>query len=279
MLGSTSYYSNLLPGSFRATTRTTAIFTIIVWLNLLLVTHVSTVEGTTVVCDGATAASTVGVDIHRWGFRGAGYHMQFDVEFPLALDTVRISLDLPHSFFFDAAEVEQLYSLSTLEGEEDITAQYTPLRINSSFFFDIEAPVFRVPYKTNKVNFTFTRLPSAKYQKGKGVLLLPIHARYEEVDTVTPFSIQAFFNRETFVERCIPAVMMRGTVHGAGCHVESVRMETHSNNSNDDNNNNMIPKRNCQHIPVGILSSLPYVYATLGILQCVGALIVIVSLL
>ncbi|KAH9586610.1 Glycosylphosphatidylinositol-mannosyltransferase I [Trypanosoma melophagium] len=278
MLDYTSSYFYLHPGYLGAAITRTAVFPFLL-LNLVLISHGFTVEGTTVPCNLDITTSTVGEDIYHWGFRGGGYHMQFDVEFPLALDTVRVSLELPHSFFFDAAEVEQLYSLTTVEGEVDITNQYTPLSIASSFFFDIEAPAFRIPYKTNEVNFTFTRLPSAKLHRGKGLLLLPIHARYDEVDTVTPFSIQAFFKRDTFVERCIPAVMLSGGVQETSCYVESVKMENYSNSSDSRRMDKTIPTRNCQHIPVGILSSLPFVYTALGILQCVGALIVILSLL
>ncbi|KEG10241.1 hypothetical protein DQ04_04001060 [Trypanosoma grayi] len=226
--------------------------------------------------DAAAPCGTAAAEVHRWGFRGAGYHMQLEVEFPLLFDGVRVSLDLPRAFFFDAAEVEQLYSMSAVGSGADIRAQYARLHIASTFVFDIEAPAFRTPYDTNSVNITFARLPTAAPGRvGKGVLLLPIHARYEEADATTPFSLEAFFNRQSNVRRCIPAIAVQGTSSAsANCSVSEATMERHDGTATAE----MMAPPNCQLIPVGVLSSLPFVYAALMTLQCVGAAVVVVSL-
>ncbi|KAF8302923.1 hypothetical protein TcYC6_0045510 [Trypanosoma cruzi] len=244
----------------------------------------------TVFASTAAADSNAGLtvtqaitDVCRWGFRGAGYHMHLAVEFPLNYDEVCVFLELPRAFFFDAAEVEQLYSITALG--EDVTREYTPLGINSTFFFDIEAPAFLVGYKVNSVRVTFRRLSSRegattkRNPTAKGLLLLPIHARYEEVDTATPFSLQAFFGRESFVRRCIPALSVQDWKTAARCHTLPAPMGQESRSPSDNTTVGSSTPSNCLDIPVALLSSAPLVYIALVALQCVGVVIVVLSLL
>ncbi|CBH12771.1 hypothetical protein, conserved [Trypanosoma brucei gambiense DAL972] len=269
------------------------------------------VTGTTVADERETVNSSCENpslhDTHHWGFLGGGYHMQLEVEFPLIFNSVDISLDLPRTFFFDAAELEQLYSIKLQGSKEDITWAYQPLRISSDYFFDIEAPVFHVGYEVNRVNITFERLPSAsrRYSNGsaaaidifasaddaRGRLLVPIHARYEEVDSTTPFSLQAFFSRNTSVRRCIPSITVRGVVvdRGGRCvKFVSALMKRYDDALTSSltsppvsvlDGNIPEPSPGCRNVPVGLLSSLRVVYTTVVALQCIGAAIVILSLL
>ncbi|RNF16881.1 uncharacterized protein Tco025E_05006 [Trypanosoma conorhini] len=256
-----------------------------VWLLLFFVVTVAAPAAATGGGAGPRAAQAP-TDACQWGLRGAGFHMQFAVEFPLHYEEVEISFELPRAFFFDAAEAEQLYTI-TAPGGVEVAGNYTSLDIRSKFFFDIEAPAFRVAYEANSVRLGFARLPPATKgaaaagpsPAGKGLLLLPIHARYEAVDAVTPFSFRAFFNRESFVRRCIPEVDVRDNKTAARCH--TLPALTGEENRGRSGSAAAWPKRpsNCQDIPVPLLSSLPVVYVALLALQCTGAAVVVLSLL
>lgn len=226
-----------------------------------------------------------------WGFSGAGYHMSLAVGFPSVFDSVHISLELPKTFFFDVAEVEQKYTITSLSDGVDLTHNYTPLHVSSSFFFDIEAPVFRVLYNIANVNLTFAKLPqkvkmeSSEFKEKNELLrlLLPIHARYEEVDKVKPFSIKNFLGADTSVLRCIYTVNIYDMKSNKSCDVFVATPELFVGEKKIANLNAKTWGRdifgNCRRIPVGVLSSLSYVYTALVGLQCLAAAIVILSVL
>ncbi|RNF06558.1 hypothetical protein TraAM80_03977 [Trypanosoma rangeli] len=256
--------------------------TIAVWLHAFI---------TIVAASAAAAGSNEGAivaqapaDDCQWWLHGAGYHMQFAVEFPLHYEEVEIFFELPKTFFFDVDEAKQMYTITATNGV-DLTDMYTSLHINSTFFFDIEAPVFHVAYEVNNVRFAFMRLqPKAtaaakQSSAGKGLLLLPIHARYEEADVATPFSLQAFFNRESVVRRCIPSVAVHDAKTTERCHTlpapPGERIESPSGTLTTKLNR----PSSCQDVPVPLLLSLPVVYIFLIALQCVGAAVVVFSLL
>nr|CCD16632.1 unnamed protein product [Trypanosoma congolense IL3000] len=245
--------------------------------------------------------------VHHWGFRGGGYHMRFEVEFPLRWDEVHISIDLPRAFFFDAVELQQLYTVTSQECEKDITSAYKPLHFSSDFFFDIEAPAFRIKYDINRVNITLERKPSSmskNNQEGgalhdscvinadsKGLLVVPIHARYEEVDATTPFSLRAFFSRTTQVRRCVPVIAVHGSVVSAEercIELTSATMVQYEGTTSQSPPPSPVadadgvvegPSPGCRNIPVALLSSLPVVYGALALLHCIGVVIVVLPVL
>ncbi|KAG8345840.1 hypothetical protein TRVL_03329 [Trypanosoma vivax] len=243
--------------------------------------------------------------VHGWGFRGSGYHMQLEVEFPLVLDTVHISFNLPHVFFFDASEVVQSYNITAKESGVDASGWYAPLNFSSQQYFDIEQPAFRVEYQFNTVQLTLRRPPPPSRDKshnstavsagdgdqdaamrkksGSAVLVVPIHSRYELADGDTNFSVASFFDRHRQVVSCISEVIVRGTVvNTAGRCVEFITVDmrpfnfSHSPNPEPGNESNL--GLNCRNIPVALLSSHSVVHTGLMVLQFVGATIVVLSL-
>ncbi|ESL06577.1 hypothetical protein TRSC58_05747 [Trypanosoma rangeli SC58] len=233
--------------------------------------------------EGAMVAQAP-VDECQWGLHGAGYHMQLTVEFPLHYEEVEILCELPKTFFFDVDEAEQMYTITTPDGM-DLRDGYTPLHINSTFIFDIEAPVFHVAYEVNNVRFFFMRLQSNKTAAAKqtsarkGSLLLPIHARYEEADAVTPFSLRAFFNRESFVRRCISSVTVYDAKTAERCHALPAPPAEGRRSPNGGLTTKSNRPSSCQDVPVPLFMSLPMVYVSLIALQCVGAAVVVFSFL
>lgn len=218
----------------------------------------------------------------KWGFVGSGFHMYFGVEFPLSFEAVHISLEIPRTFFFDVAEAEQRYFIVTLDDLVDSTHEYTPLQIRSRFPFDIEAPAFRVPYNENSVNITFAPLLSGKFiEKNdveKKLLLLPIHVRYEEVDTVTPLSFGLVFDAQSYVERCVTTIAVQDSQTAAQCPVflqAQGQGEAHVTNLTTGE---ALIFGNCRRVPVGVLAWLPFVDSFMFLMQCAGVFIIIFSL-
>lgn len=105
------------------------------------------------------------------------------------------------------------------------------MQLTSAYPFDIEAPVFNVKYRTNAVHITLRRHFRYVYDDNVGKkdgnsdhayenddnvihtqrtpvlarLTIPIHARYENVDTLTKFDLKSFATEETnaYVHRCL----------------------------------------------------------------------------
>lgn len=202
-----------------------------------------------------------------WGFIGEGFHMQFFVEFDGGNPNTLISFNLSNSFFIDAAEAEQLYTIvhCPLSGSKDFssrgdceerTSSYNPLSLTTAYLCDIEAPVFRVP-GDNEINIRVTpKMPSKT--KGRATLIFPIHARYEHLDREKPFSLFSFiFEEDAYVHRCMNEIVSSSAVYTS---VDSDVVN------------------HCRNIPVGVLNDLPFVYRTLMSLLVAGAILVIASL-
>lgn len=230
--------------------------------------------------------------------------MQLAIEYPAGAREVTFSFDLPKSFFIDEAEAEQLYRMELLanlpdrhgtsaEVMQDVTEAYTPLRMTSQFFFDIEAPVFKVNYSTNHVALTFQQLPdttaldavlgprtgakdtandlTGTYVKAR--LVIPIHSRYDTLDTTAPFSLKNFVRGEGgYVHRCLPKIDLRG-VADARC--GGTKFKSGASTSSLQSNSQY---QTCLELPVGLLNDLPFVYRALMGLLVAGAVIVILAI-
>lgn len=229
-------------------------------------------------------------------FIGGGFHMQLAVEFPIAAQHVALSFDLPKSFFIDEAEAEQLYRMEAISAAQDTqgthaavlqdtTAAYKPLKMTSQHFFDIEAPVFKVNYTTNHVELSFEHQSdsavldaylseSANRVSGvKARLVIPIHSRYDTLDTTTKFSLKAFVLGESaYVQRCLPSIALKGTAD-ARCSGTSF-----SSKATEEMLRAQPTYQACLDLPVGVLDDLPYVYRALMALLVAGAVIVIVAI-
>ncbi|KPA83740.1 hypothetical protein ABB37_01982 [Leptomonas pyrrhocoris] len=225
-------------------------------------------------------------------FIGGGFHMQLAIEYPVAAHDATFTFALPKSFFIDAAEAEQLYRMETVSDAadrrgtaavpvKDITSTYTPLQMTSQFLFDIEAPVFKVPYATNDVTLSFKQLPETTAldtylgarNAGAGAdatasaaavarLVIPIHSRYDTLDTTTPFSLKNFLLGEgAYVHRCLPKIELTGT-SDARCGGKPFSSGVSESSLRDH-----VLYQTCLELPVGLLSDLPYVYhALMGLL-------------
>ncbi|KAG5485961.1 hypothetical protein CUR178_07555 [Leishmania enriettii] len=233
-------------------------------------------------------------------FIGGGFHMQLALEYPLSAIDVRFSFDLPKSFFIDEAEAQQLYRMEVLSGNPrtqgmdavvvtEITRAYTPLHMSSAYFFDIEAPVFKVNYTTNHVVLTFQQMTS----KGAGSaldaylakdgaqadsslrarLIIPIHSRYDALDATSTSSLRRFITGEgSYVRRCLTKVDVAGRADprcAAGTYSSSATTATLVER---------LSYRPCLELPVGLLDDLPRVYHALMSLLVVGAVIVILTI-
>ncbi|CBZ23594.1 conserved hypothetical protein [Leishmania mexicana MHOM/GT/2001/U1103] len=233
-------------------------------------------------------------------FIGGGFHMQLALEYPLPAKDVRLSFDLPKSFFVDEAEAEQLYRMEVLSANAmtqgtvavvvaDVTRAYTPLRIASRYASDIEAPVFKVNYTTNRVALRFEQVGSDgagsaldAYLAEDGAqaqvpfrarLVIPVHSRYEVLDTTTPFSLLRFITGEgAYVRRCLTRVDVAGRADprcSTGTYSASAAVATSEETPH---------YKHCLDLPVGLLDDLPYVYHTLMGLLVAGAALVILAI-
>ncbi|KPI85385.1 hypothetical protein ABL78_5566 [Leptomonas seymouri] len=233
-------------------------------------------------------------------FIGGGFHMQLAIEYPVAAQEATLSFLLPKSFFIDEAEAEQLYRMEIISSDtshqgtsavvvKDVTSAYTPLHMTSQFSFDIEAPVFKVSYSTNDVQLSFKLLPEATaldtylgpISPGGAVdatavkarLVIPIHSRYDTLDTTTPFSLSGFVLGEAaYVNRCLEKVELSGTSDArcGGTHFASSASKSSLSDAQ--------LYHRCVALPVGLLKDLPYVYRTLMGLLVAGAVIVILAI-
>ncbi|KAG5511239.1 hypothetical protein JKF63_07181 [Porcisia hertigi] len=232
-------------------------------------------------------------------FIGGGFHMQLAMEFPLSAKDVRFSFDLPKSFFIDEAETKQLYRMEVLSAHpmtqgtaavvmEDITSAYTPLHMSSDHFFDIEAPVFKVNYTTNHVELTFQQMGNdgagsaldaylsvggAKARASfRARLVIPIHSRYDTLDTTTPFSLVRLLTGEnSYVRRCLPRVDM--TVRAD----PRCSSDTYSSSATPATAMMDSQYKPCLDLPVGQLGDLPFVYhALMGLLVAGAAMVILI---
>lgn len=235
-------------------------------------------------------------------FIGGGFHMQLAIDYPVGAKEVIFTFDLPKSFFIDEAEAEQLYRAEIVSDDparqgtsavvvKDVTAAYAPLEMTSQYFFDIEAPVFKVNYSTNHVLLTLqqqqpstssvleaylgskdeTRTDQALLNTAvKARLVIPIHSRYDILDTTTPFSLKSFVLGESaYAHRCLPKIDMRGVAD------ERCGGKAFASTSSGSLLPEGSPYQTCLELPVGLLSDLPYVYRALMGLLVAGAVIVI----
>ncbi|CAJ1017081.1 hypothetical protein, conserved [Leishmania lindenbergi] len=233
-------------------------------------------------------------------FIGGGFHMRLALEYPLPAEDVRFSFDLPKSFFIDEAEAVQLYRMEVISASPvtqgmaavvvaDITSAYTPLNMSSQYLFDIEAPVFKVNYTENHVELTFQQrvddgagsaLDTYLAEDGaqaqfsfRARLVIPIHSRYDVLETTTPFSLLHFITSEgAYVRRCLVEVHVSGRADprcSTGTYSTSAALATVEER---------LHYTPCLDLPVGLLNDLPYVYNGLMALLVTGAVIVILSI-
>lgn len=231
-------------------------------------------------------------------FIGGGFHMHLAVEYPIAARTTRLTFDLPKTFFIDAAEAEQLYRMEVISAESltqgtaavvlaDITNAYTPLRMASQHFFDIEAPVFKVNYTTNHVELAFQQLEGGSgsldaYLSADGArskvsvrarLVIPIHSRYDVLDTAKPFFLARFVSGEdAYVRRCLEQIDVAGSAD-ARCSAED-----YASTATRAGLAERPQYQTCLELPVGLLADLPHVYNALMALLVFGAVIVILAI-
>lgn len=233
--------------------------------------------------------------------------MKIALEFPVGLENLKFSFDLPKSFFIDVAEAEQQYKVEMVEVAQapleptgdaklvasvlhDVTKVYAPLQLSSSHFFDIEAPVFKVDYAENSVEL---RLRVKDYDALKTYydmaventaspnmesstmmqLVLPIHSRYDELDVNGTFSLYNFITGEpSYVHRCLPMVKLSGTMQ-VSCGGQKVSHRIVAASFADR------PQyQPCLDLPVGVLADLPFLYYSLMIFLSLGAIIVIAAI-
>lgn len=238
-------------------------------------------------------------------FLGGGFHMQLAIDYPAAAQEATFVFELPKSFFIDEAEAEQLYRMEVIssvpdrQGTEavvmkDVTDAYTSLRMSSQYFFDIEAPVFKVNYTTNRVELSFQQLPETTAldaylgtrasfkEKGsidaiavpvKARLVIPIHSRYDNLDITTRFSLKNFVLGESaYVHRCLLKMSVSGVADmrcGSKAFTSSATQPSLTADSQ---------YQTCLELPVGLLDDLPYVYRALMGLLVAGAVIVILAI-
>ncbi|CCW71171.1 unnamed protein product [Phytomonas sp. Hart1] len=210
-----------------------------------------------------------------WELIGGGFHMQLALNFPIWAETVRVSITMDNTFFFDTEEIRHHYIVTgenVLDGAKanqrkepiDLAHDYTPMRVELKEEFDIEAPSFNLPYQTATVSLNLERLateestPSNFLEEGK--LILPIHARYPYVIRSSDvrdkdFSINVLFHgrEDAFQKTCLHDLKVSWT----------------SNKFGDGESSNKRPL--CHRIPTTVLEDLPIVYYSLIILLWLGA--------
>lgn len=216
-----------------------------------------------------------------YAFVGKGFHMELEVIFPQEYSFYNVSVTLPSDFFFDVAECEQQYRLLSVSPHykvgsresasptpRDVSHAFSNVEVSTNFFFDIEAPVFKVNYTENTAVFLFNRqgkrMDAVIAEKFNGLLVLPIHARYEPVDPSTPFSLFALaLGEKVNVTRCITKVSVQaGHTQKKWTHVERTL------------NSGAVESGHCSVIPVGVLQDISIVYFFLMSLLVFGTLIV-----
>lgn len=197
----------------------------------------------------------------KWGFLGSGFHMQFFIEHNTSSTEEFYTFELPNSFIIDTAEAESRYSIVSSTENMDVTSDYLPLSLKTTFMCDIEAPVFTVTRNnTVSINLTKKSQTSADTATELRRLIFPIHARYEVLSQEAPPNFFSFFGeRDAYVTRCISEVKTAFN--------SSVLEEFQSNQ-----------EYHCRNIPVPYLSDLPFVYSSLVISLLVGSAIAIFSL-
>eukprot|EP00331_Platyophrya_macrostoma_P027100 CAMPEP_0176463166 /NCGR_PEP_ID=MMETSP0127-20121128/35711_1 /TAXON_ID=938130 /ORGANISM="Platyophrya macrostoma, Strain WH" /LENGTH=198 /DNA_ID=CAMNT_0017855243 /DNA_START=251 /DNA_END=847 /DNA_ORIENTATION=+ len=192
----------------------------------------------------------------------------------------KVLIRLPKSFFFDIPEVLQMHTWEHSASNHDESHRGSIESMHSEHVFDIEAPIFRIPYEFNKVDVVL-RLPyysnadsgsrSSSTMHDVSVLL-PIHTRYETLDDERPFAWGDFMRPiDSFVEHCIAPEDIRAELS-----LDSVEAVSASH----DIKAAFMMKTAAGHTPCvkfprGILSHLPYIYWLTMLLLAAGALLVI----
>lgn len=97
-------------------------------------------------------------------------------------------------------------------------------------------------------------------------LTIPIHARYENVDTLTKFDLKSFVMEElhAYVHRCLNQMQIEWT--SKVCDTGKATSPVEAINVIDEH---------CTKIPTGVLDDLHYVYTTLMALLTIGSVIVV----
>lgn len=237
--------------------------------------HFSLLVLTLGVC--VTCAATERADAWKpqWKFHGGGFHRHLEVDVAPWMDVADVAINLPKSFFFDVREAEQYYRIvgdcarpnSDKTDPIDLLSYYLPPSLSSAHVFNIESPTFHVSYDVNLVNLSIQRradLPACV--RGNVHLTLPIHMRYEDLDTTSPFSLIEFMTRQnSMVQRCLTDIRVAWQSKQMGPGVAFADVH------------HVDEEKSCVMLPVGILSNLPFVYNTLISLLVVAAVIIVTS--
>lgn len=224
--------------------------------------------------------------LSTWQLRGGGFHLDLEVFYALHMNRINVTITLPPSFFVDVAEAEQLYRMEHHHHDgstHDATSLATDVRVWSDLPVDIEAPVFKVPQVPNHVYMSWsvhhtssntaslTTTTTREGRGGYGVLVMPIHTRYEELDVRSPFSVARFWSpaatKWNSVQRCLENITVSGTAMEVCGDERIITLPT----SNDASGR-------CTRIPVGSLGDLPIVYWWLMSMLVFGAVIVVVMI-
>ncbi|CCW61061.1 unnamed protein product [Phytomonas sp. EM1] len=215
--------------------------------------------------------------IHQpsWEFIGGGFHMQLALDFPTWADTVRVSMTIDNTFFFDIEEIRLHYVITAEDVSDEGKASrkketinlvhcYAPMQVESEVDFDIEAPSFHLPYHNATVVLNFERLDTVEsaavhFLKG-GKLILPIHARYPDVIRSSNVQDGSFS----------PKVLLHGR-HDAfqsSC-LHDLQVSWTSREFGEGKSSNKNPL--CFRIPTAVLEDLPMTYYSLVGLLWLGA--------
>lgn len=228
------------------------------------------------------AQQRIGSPAVAFGFVGSGFHQQFRISAKLprtaasSENVLHIMINLPRAFFFDIAEVLQMH---TWENATSLALSPSIDSMSSEYVFDIEAPIFRVPYSHNMVDIRIklgsSPRPSSVSSANPTLselqemqtlsVLLPVHTRYEEVDAERPFLWSEFTaTLDSYKRRCVETDDVHAEIILGGSNPPAmVLLSTEAS------------KTSCVMFPQGILSHLPVVYwLTMGLLT-MGALFVI----
>lgn len=194
-----------------------------------------------------------------FGFIGSGFHQHFLINISSAAQAVTVEINLPKAFFIDIAEAKQAHEwhwAPNIANEGGSAVEPRLVDMRSEHMFDIEAPIFKVPYEFNKVTVDI-ELP-LKHKVLDVSLSFPIHTRYEEVDADRPFDWREFLDTiPAYVSHCVEKDHITAVATTSGNPLEVVTLSS------------------CVPFPQGILAQLPVVYwLTMGMLIS-GAMIVI----
>lgn len=220
-----------------------------------------------------------------WELQGSGFHRTLEMRTvaksnpELFFRSVTFSFDLPKVFFFDVFEIPSKYEVYPLferrpsllpvwkdehsdlfTSQNDLSNHMFLLSMLSSHVpFDLEAPVFRVPYETNNCSFQFSPLSARDLHDIVGFrVVIPIHLRYE-----VPHRNGEHLLERHSVTRCLGTEIQLKDEAGATIGIYG----------------NLGLKTKCTEVPVGEMVLLPTLYWSLLALLGLGASSVVLALL